>query len=105
MRVVAFIRRRWGLWALLAIYAYLTVHMLSGSEGWASWRSAERDAVALRGDVERLSAERELLRVRAAAMGSQSLQLDVADSNARRKLFVAREGEMVILRAERTPGG
>ena len=97
LRILPALKRRWGLFALLALYGYLTVHILSGSQGLASGKAYQRDAVRLRADLASVTAEREALEREAAALASVGLQLDVADQRAREVLFAARPEEWVIL--------
>ena len=96
MRLLLAIRRRWALFALMALYAYLTVHTLSGSQGIASWVEYDAASVELADELAQLRDARSKLEADAEALSSQALQLDVLDSRAREQLWASRESEIII---------
>ena len=96
MRAFLAIRKRWPLFALLALYAYLTMHMLSGQQGVVSWGDYDDSIAQLSGEVGTLKSERERLEAEADALSSKALQLDVLDQRAREMLWASREDEIVI---------
>ena len=90
------IRRRWPVFALLSLYLYLTVHMLSGSQGLMQWVEHEDKAVRLQSQLEMLQRTHTALEGDANALSSSALQLDRLDQAARRVLWASRESELVI---------
>jgi len=96
VRFLLAIKARWPVFALLALYAYLTVHTLSGSQGVMRWVDYEQDMTVLAGDLEALQKQREALELEAAALSSKALQLDVLDQRARELIYASREDELII---------
>ena len=96
MRFLLAIKARWPVFALLALYAYLTVHTLSGSQGVMRWVDYEQDTVQLVDELAALKESRKALEDEAAALSSKALQLDILDQRARELLYASREDELII---------
>ena len=90
------VRARWALLMLALLYVYLTVHMVSGSQGLSGWAEAEAEAERLSREVAALRVEREALADEARALASGNPEIDVLDMRARERLFASREGELVL---------
>ena len=96
MRVLHAIRRRWALFALIALYAYLTVHTLSGSQGIASLVEYDAASERLAAELEELRLARAALERKSDALSSDALQLDALDMRARSQLWASREDELIL---------
>jgi|GEM_PF-3647852 len=96
--LISFAKARWALFALVLLYVYLTVHILSGSQGVTGWVDAEARADVLTQEVAALRLERARLTAEVESLATDSLELDVIDMRARERLFASREGELIIRR-------
>ena len=90
------LRRRAPALGLLALYAYVGFHALSGSQGLVRWMEHQDRAVVLSAKLEALESRREALQDEVDRLSARSLDLDTLDIEARRKLFVAKPGEITV---------
>ena len=90
------LNRRAPALGLLALYAYVGFHALSGSQGLVRWMEHEDRAVLLSAKLDRLDAQRDRLQGEVDRLSAGSLDLDALDIEARRKLFVAKPGEITV---------
>ena len=96
IRLLHTVRTRWALFALVLLYLYLTVHVLSGSQGLSGWAESEVEAERLSRELAALRVEREALEQETRALASEGFEIDVLDMRARARLFASREGEWVM---------
>lgn len=90
------IKRRAPGAALVALYLYLGYHALSGSQGIVRWMEQSDRAERLELKLSALEAQRQSLQAQVDLLSADSLDLDTLDIEARRKLFVAKPGEITI---------
>lgn len=86
-------------WALTVtfILSYLVGHALTGERGlFVLWKEQKRLEV-LSAELEKVSAERKALEHKSQMMRPDSLDPDLLDEQARRRLGKAGKDEMVIL--------
>jgi cell division protein FtsB len=75
---------------------YFGYHAYNGSYGLQSLERLDQEAESLRGQVEKLRAEREAMERRVALLKPESLDADVVDTEARTSLNLLRPDEVVI---------
>lgn len=90
------LRRRAPVFALLALYAYIGFHAVSGSQGLSQWWSHQNRSDRLTAELAALEAHRMELQSAVDRLSAQSLDLDTLDIEARRTLYVAKPGEITI---------
>ena len=90
------LKRRAPAFALIALYAYLGYHALSGSQGLVRWMEQTDRAGVLQAELDALTARRATLQAEVDRLSARSLDLDTLDIEARRTLFVAKPGEITI---------
>lgn len=100
--------RRFVMPAIAAVYlGYFGFHAFHGSYGvWAKSRF-EAEAEILQAELDQLTAEKSALERRAAMLRPQSLDTDMIDEQARRRLNVIRPTEVMVVdppRREPLPG-
>ena len=89
-------KRRAPFLALLALYAYIGFHALSGSQGVTRWMDYSDRSERLSAELETLQAARAELQGQVDRLSARSLDLDTLDVEARRTLFVSKPGEITI---------
>ena len=82
--------------ALVAIYAYIGYHAISGSQGIMQWVEYEAKAEQLELKLEKLSERRNALQSDVDRLSASGLDLDTLDIEARQILYVARPEEITI---------
>ncbi|MGB6319809.1 MAG: hypothetical protein WBG08_14340 [Litorimonas sp.] len=82
--------------ALLMVYLYLGYHAFSGSQGLVGWLEHSDRADYLQVRLDRIEARRAELQHDVDLLSAGSLDLDTLDVEARRTLFVAKEGEVTV---------
>jgi len=90
------LRRHAPALGLIILYAYLAFHAFSGSQGVLSWMSYSDEADSLRTKLEAREARHAELKARVEGLSSDSLDLDVLETVARRDLFVSGANEVTI---------
>ena len=83
----------------VAALSYFGFHAVNGNLGLTSKQEYEQRLADLRGDLAALTAERERLEKRTAALSDGSLQRDMIDEQARRQLGMVRANEVILLHA------
>lgn len=89
-------KRRAPAAALLALYLYLGFHALSGSQGLVRWMEHSERAERLEVKLAALQERRNRLQAEVDLLSADGLDLDALDIEARRRLFVAKPGEITI---------
>jgi len=96
MERLRYIRSKWPIFALIALYVYLAFHALSGSQGLMRWVDYEGDINRAEARLESVTEKREALEAHAEWLGSEQLDLDILDIKARELLFVSYPKENTI---------
>ena len=90
------IRRKWPLFALITLYAYLAFHAFSGSQGLMRLVDYENDILKNEAKLAILTQKRLALEDHANALKAEGLDLDKLDIKARELLFVSGTKEKTI---------
>lgn len=80
----------------IAIF-YLAFHALNGERGFYAYLKQSRNLESSQTELAALKAEREALENRVHLLGDESLDLDLLDEEARRKLGTAKDTEVMLL--------
>ena len=89
-------RKLYGAIVATLVVVYLVGHALTGERGLFVLMKEQRRLEALNKELEIASADRKALEHKVQMMGSNSLDLDLLDEQARRYLGKADKDEMVI---------
>ena len=81
--------------------AYFLFHGLHGSLGLSSSRVYEDRIAALSSELAILEKERKILELRTASLRDGTLQRDMIDEQARRRLALVADNEIVVLHGTR----
>jgi len=93
---LTFIKRNWGLFALIVFYGYLAFHALSGRQGLIRWVDYKADIGRHEITLEALQAERLAVERDVSQLKAEQLNLDALDMKAREVIFVLQANEMTI---------
>ncbi len=96
MERLRYIRSKWPIFALIALYVYLAFHALSGSQGLMRWVDYQSDITRAEVRLEAVTEKRETLEAHAARLSAEQLDLDALDIKSRELLFVSRPKENTI---------
>lgn len=90
------VKRRAPAAALLVFYLYIGYHAFSGSQGLVRWMEHSDRADHLQTRLNALESHRSDLQMQVDLLSAGSLDLDTLDIEARRRLYVAKPGEITI---------
>lgn len=90
------VKRRAPAAALLVFYLYIGYHAFSGSQGLVCWMEQADRAEHLQLRLTALESRRSTLQEQVDLLSADKLDLDTLDIVARRRLFVAKPGEITI---------
>jgi cell division protein FtsB len=93
-------RRQRQLWLVVlgvGLATYFGYHALTGSRGLLAWRDLNAELAAARQELETLRAERTELAEKVARLRHDSLDPDLIDELARRRLSLADPLDVIIL--------
>lgn len=90
------VKRRAPAAALLVFYLYIGFHAFSGSQGLVRWMEQADRADHLQVRLTALESRRADLQTQVDLLSADSLDLDTLDIEARRRLYVAKPGEITI---------
>lgn len=86
---------------LVAAYiVYLTYGAISGAAGYSALKRLRAEETALRAEVDAISARRQAMQKRADLLNPRSLDPELMEERIRAVLGYAREGDIVVPRAE-----
>jgi cell division protein FtsB len=100
-------RRLRPLWPVvlgLSLAAYFGYHALTGSRGLMAWREVNAELAATRQQLEVVHAERTALAEKVGRLRNDSLDTDLIDELARRRLSLADPLDVIILLDDETGG-
>jgi cell division protein FtsB len=91
------VRARWAPLLGCGLAVYFVYHAIEGSRGWLAFNELGLELQQAERDLDRLTAERVALAARIQGLSDQSLDPDLLDELARRRLSFAAPADVIIL--------
>jgi len=91
------LRPLWLVLVGIGLVAYFSYHGLTGARGLLAWRAVDVELAATRQELELLRAERAGLAQQVGRLRNDSLDTDLIDELARRRLSLADPLDVIIL--------